>query len=571
MIENITQEFLEMIKLPDATCKKLNYLIVMPRQADMRSQYYFPIGLGIVASSLKASGRAVFTLNLTYKENYEQHLKKAIIDNGIDVVATGGLSGQYSLLREVLDIAKSVRPDIITIVGGGIITAEPEVAMEALENVDYGVIGEGEITINALAYALETDANATEVKGVISWGGGGEFIIAPPRPEITNLDCLPFADYDGFDYAEMFDRKYSGLTVVDYFGATMLASRSCPYNCTFCFHPSGEKYRRRTIDNIFKELDWLKSKFPFSRVHFADELFGNDLAYVSEFCKRIKPYGLNYLIQTRLDRVNDEMLDMLKESGCKELCIGVEHINDRILKSMRRKISAAQIEPVLTRMLEKGIRPVSNILFGDLEETAETVREALNWWREHLSFDIHLYYIVTFPGSHIYKAACERGIIKDPVQFLRDGCPMVNITKMTDSEWSFTKDEIAQFRILYEGASSEIDAAQISKTLDSLARKHKVCVWPARHDTITFFKNMSEGFFNSAYFVNINPDAQMLRTSDMKFDRKIYEPDVILKEDIEIVVCPMIRLIGEIRSICESDYPSVRWVLSIPELANLKE
>lgn len=99
MIENITQQFLNLIKLPKLSCKHLNYLIVMPNQADMRSQYYFPIGMGIVSSSLKASGRTVFTLNLTYKKNPQSLLRQTIIENDIDVVLTGGLSGEYAKLR----------------------------------------------------------------------------------------------------------------------------------------------------------------------------------------------------------------------------------------------------------------------------------------------------------------------------------------------------------------------------------------------------------------------------------------------------------------------------------------
>ena len=106
MIENVTQDFLDMIKLPDSKCKLLNYLIVMPQQADMHSRYMFPVGIGLVSSSLKVSGRSVISLNLTYKENPLEVLEKTIIENDIHVVATGGLSGQYSVLREIIDTSK---------------------------------------------------------------------------------------------------------------------------------------------------------------------------------------------------------------------------------------------------------------------------------------------------------------------------------------------------------------------------------------------------------------------------------------------------------------------------------
>jgi radical SAM superfamily enzyme YgiQ (UPF0313 family) len=570
MIENITQQFLNMIELPDSSYKKLNYLIVMPSQADMRSQYYFPIGMGIVSSCLKASGRTVFTLNLTYKENPQELLKKTIIDNEIDVLLTGGLSGEYAQICEIINITKGISDSIITLVGGGIITADPETAMKALEKADYGIIGEGEITVNALAYVLETDSNSALVEGVIT-KRGSDYELAPKRGEIANLDCLPFPDYDGFDYAEMFERKYSGTAQVNSFGISLAASRSCPYNCTFCFHSSGEKYRRRSLDSVFKEIEWIKSKFSFEHIHIADELFGNDLAWVSEFCARIKPYGVTYLINTRLDRIqsNPEILDLLKDSGCKEILFGVEHVSETILKSMRKKISPKLIEPVFNECLQKGITPKAQIIFGDLEETPETVREALDWWGQHRKYRINLDFIIVFPGSHIYKIACELGIIKDPVKYLQEGCPLINITQMSDNEWKLMKKEIICFRYLNANEDVKIELTQLAEALILLSRDHKVCVWPALDEDVVFFQSISEFFCDNVYFINRKSRLRDVESADRKdLATPIYNPDVILKEGIEIVICPRNTLITEIRSICKNDYPCVKKVLSIYELAN---
>lgn len=570
MIENITQQFLDMIHLPDSSCKKLNYLIVMPSQADMRSQYYFPIGMGIVSSCLKASGRAVFTLNLTYKENPQELLKKTIINNKIDVLLTGGLSGEYAQIREIIDITKNVSENIITIVGGGIITADPEIAMIALEKADYGIIGEGEVTANALAHALETEVNEALVEGVIA-KRGANYDLAPKREEIINLDCLPFPDYDGFDYAEMFERKYSGTAQVNSFGISLAASRSCPYKCTFCFHSSGEKYRRRSLDNVFKEIEWIKSQFSFKHIHIADELFGNDLAWVSEFCARIKPYGVTYLINTRLDRINSnpEILDLLKKSGCKEILFGVEHVSDTILKSMRKKTSPQLIEPVFNECLKRGITPKAQIIFGDLEETPETVREALDWWGKHRKYSINLDFIIVFPGSYIYKVACERGIIKTPVKYLQEGCPLINITQMSDNEWALMKKEIICFRYLNANEDVKIELTQLAEALILLSRNHKVCVWPALDEDVVFFQSISEFFCDNVYFINRKSRLCDVESADRKdLATPIYNPDVILKEGIEIVICPRNTLITEIRSICKNDYPCVNEVMSIYEFVN---
>ena len=464
-------------------------------------------------------------------------------------------------MKDIIDTAKSINPYIITAVGGGIITAEPDIAMRALENADYGMVGEGEITINELAYTLETEGDPRNVPGVIV-KGRSEFI---PRAEIMNLDCIPFPDYDGFNYAESFLQGYSRTTIKKETGAVIITSRSCPYNCTFCFHSSGKHYRRRSLDKVFLELDMLKERFPLDYVQIADELFGNDIEYVREFARRIKPYGIKYLINTRLDRISDELLGILSDSGCEEILFGIEHVCDTVLESMQKKTKASIIEPTLRKCLKYGIRPIGNIIFGDVAETEDTMEEALEWWRyNHHLGSITTTYLIVFPGSSIYKKARERGIINDPVQFLKDGCPLVNMTSMDDSQWQTMKNRVAFYRILYED-KPDIDIRQIKKSLGEIAEKYDSCVWPATNDSIRFFREMSDRFYKRTTFVNIDTDSQMLR--DIGSQQQVFSPEIIEEKNLQVVVCPRKAFVEDIRKICFEKYPSVWGVVDIEDLS----
>ena len=148
---------------------RLNYLLAMPKLVQtVGDGYVFPLGMAYVSACLKAGGFNVFTVNLNHKEgDINDILREIIEDNDIDVIGTGGLSPQYHLIKSVIKAAKQIKPDIITIVGGGIITTEPPVAMEALEFADYGVIGEGDVTICEFAEALEQNKDMTQVAGLI--------------------------------------------------------------------------------------------------------------------------------------------------------------------------------------------------------------------------------------------------------------------------------------------------------------------------------------------------------------------------------------------------------------------
>ncbi|MFA5276791.1 MAG: radical SAM protein, partial [Candidatus Omnitrophota bacterium] len=321
-----------------AKSKKLNYLLVMPRLVqNIGDGYSFPLGITYISGSLKSAGYNVTTLNLNHcPGEVLDIIKKEIEDKKIDVLATGGLSFQYNTVRSVVESAKRVKPEIITIVGGGIITGDPEPAMEALECADFGVIGEGENTINELCRALENEGKFADIEGII-YKEAGAYNITKVRKETENIDSLPWPDYEGFEiekYLRSSPPSISGLNRQN--TVFMLASRSCPYNCTFCFHTVGRKYRQRSLDNFFKELDYLVARYNIEFICIADELFSRNINRVKEFCQRIKSYKVRWWAQFRVDGITPELLTILKEGGCEVMSFGLESADNRVLKSMRK-------------------------------------------------------------------------------------------------------------------------------------------------------------------------------------------------------------------------------------------
>lgn len=75
-----------------------------------------------------------------------------------------------------------------------------------------------------------------------------------------------------------------------------------------------------------------------------------------------------------------------------------------------------------------------NFIFGDTEETIETATNTLNWWKKHLHYGITLNFITIFPGAELYKYACSKKIIIDPIEFIKQGCPIINVSKMNQDE-----------------------------------------------------------------------------------------------------------------------------------------
>lgn len=418
--------------------RRLNFLLVMPRLVqNIGDGYSFPLGIAYVSSSMKKAGFNVVTLNLNHREgDVFEVLNRVIDENRIDVVATGGLSFQYNTIRSVVESAKRVGRDIVTVVGGGIINGDPEAAMAALEYADFGVIGEGEITLCELGRTLEGGGDILAVDGLIC-KEGTSYRKTGKRREIDDLDSLPWPDYEGFDVEKYLNAPPSGISGLNEKHVVfMLGSRSCPYNCTFCFHTVGRKYRQRSLDSIFAELDYLVSRYGVGFVCMADELFARKKERVREFCRGMKKYNLRWWAQFRVDDVDEELIAILKEGNCATMSFGLESADNRILKSMRKGTTVEQIERALKLVYDAGISLDGCFIFGDIEETVETANNTLKWWREHAEYKINLNLITVFPGSYLYQHACRQGIIQDRARFLKEGCPQINISRLTEREMS---------------------------------------------------------------------------------------------------------------------------------------
>jgi len=416
--------------------RKLNFLLVSPRIVQTTGDgYAFPLGIAYVSASLKAAGFTVFTSNLNHiGGNQNEALKQLIEEHDIDVIGTGGLSFQYSTVFDIVKSSKQIKPTIITIVGGGMITAEPDVALKALEYADYGIIGEGELSTVELATALENGLDVSVINGLV-YKKDGNIIQTPKRREIEDLDSLPWPDYDGFNFNEYLKLPSVSINnMVTKRMAYMAGSRSCPYACSFCFHSTGRRYRQRSMDKVLEEISYVKEKYDIGFVYMVDELFARDQERVFAFIEKMDELAIPWSASFRVDDVTPELIDGLKGSTCAAMMFGLESADNKILKSMRKGIKIEQIENALKLAYDANIPTAGNFIFGDIEETAETANNTLTWWENHTDYNIGLNLINTYPGARIYKYACEQNLITDKVQFLKDGCPQINISKLSENE-----------------------------------------------------------------------------------------------------------------------------------------
>jgi len=580
----------------------MNYLLVMPKNLGSIEHFnIFPIGLAYVSASLKKGGYRVFTANLDYMEGDTRSiLERLLREHDIDVVCTGGLSRDCHKLKEVIDITRGIDPRIITVVGGGIISSDAEPAMRVLD-ADIGVIGEGEITICELAEALDNGQSYADVHGLIYKDEHNAFVTTTPRQEIADINSIPMPDFDGFDYARWVRSSGSGVILTD---------RSCPFHCTFCFHPTGSKYRQRSMDDIFDEVDYQIEHYQVQNIGLSSELFAITRNRVEDFCRRIAGYKIPWSCCLRVGDVDFELLSLMKESGCVKLVFGLESADNSVLKSMRKGITVEQITRALELTYDAGLMIEGGFIFGDLNETMETATNTLDYWRTHNDMHyLNLAMISVFPGSFLYKHACKTGLIQDREQFLRDRCPLVNVSRLTDSQYREITSRITELRLHPHVPAASVRIEDINPDgeceIECICRKctcssrHKVQFWFGQEircpscGLINFIDPFQDAVHNTDAFTARLPEAPKIalwgaggiyyklmhkydELSGQRFvlvdaneaqqglticKKEIHAPEVIVQERIETVIITALSRKNEIHASLREKFPSVKQVL----------
>ncbi len=420
---------------------KLVILLIAPRYYGKVGEHYeFPVGLACISSVLKKAGFNVLCVNLNHEyQDDKTVITEFIANNKIDIVCSGGLSQNFAILKEMFSIVKEFDSNIKTIIGGGIVSSEPRLIMENLM-VDFGVLGEGEHTIVELVYAIASGADDFSKIDGLAYINDDKFIRTGERAAIEDLDSLPFPDYEGFEIRKYLDMQLPSDAYYFYpldnpRVIPMISTRSCPFSCSFCYHPIGKKYRVYSLDYFFRWLDYLVETYSINMIVLLDELFSVNKNRMMEFASRIKKYNIKWIPNMRVDDVDEEVILEMKSAGMYYAGYGIESASDVVLKGMQKKITIAKIEKALEVTQKSKVGIQGNLIFGDATETFETATETFEWRKRNLKYQINLTMLIPYPGTKLYMDAVSNGRIQDKLRYITDGCPTINLGKMSVAEY----------------------------------------------------------------------------------------------------------------------------------------
>lgn len=266
--------------------------------------------------------------------------------------------------------------------GAFVVVGGPEPPYYAAEFLGHGadavVIGEGELTVTELLrLPARTPDRLRTIAGIAFRDDAGNVVTNPPRPQIADVDSLPFPDRSKAPirrYMQAWRERHG------YASLSLIAMRGCPYTCKWCSHAVyGESYRRRAPRLVVEEIGRLRDEFAPDAFWFADDVFTISHRWVFDFEKELLARGgpIRYECITRADRLNEEIVRALKATGCTRLWIGSESGSQRILDAMSRGVRVEQVQAMTRLVRSAGIEVGMFIMLGYPGETSRDIEETV--------------------------------------------------------------------------------------------------------------------------------------------------------------------------------------------------
>ncbi|MDW7731313.1 MAG: radical SAM protein [Methanolobus sp.] len=363
------------------------------------------VGIAYLSAVLRKEGHDVLIYDQGI-ENDDRKLLQLIENSRPDVIGITAFSYCYSYVFELITNIKNAAVDIPLIVGGPHISAvKKQILMESL--ADFGMIGEGEIAFPDFLKELnEKNPQFSKISGLIWKDASGEIVENKFQSYIEDLNSLPFPDYENFNL-----EKY---TYYDKRTLPIITSRGCPYGCNYCSVrlSMGRGFRPRSPENVVDELEYWYRK-GFDNFEFNDDCFSLDMERAKEICRLIINRNLKIKWQLyngiRVDRVNSELLDLMKDSGCIFISYGCESGNQKIINGIGKGITLEQVRNAAELTNKVGIKNSVNFIIGHPGETYQTAMETIKFAESLPTNFVNVYNLVPYPGTVLYDWVNENG------------------------------------------------------------------------------------------------------------------------------------------------------------------
>ena len=411
--------------------KKQKILFLMPNfnwiDEDVNALWdLIPWNLCLLAAAVEEISSEVKIIDAYKNDLSEKELAKQIKKYNPDIVGITVLMDQYAKAGHIAaKVVKEISKKIITVFGGVYATANPKRAAKD-ENIDFVVVGEGEFVFPQLVGYLSGACDLPERGICFKKNGTNEFDDRGHSAFIKNLDTLPKPAYHLIDfpsYAAQTNNRKSVDQPGAYPYARIVTSRGCPEKCSFCQVPSlqGSYFRARTPDHVCDEIEWLKKDYGIKSLIFDDDNLYTNPKRSKIMFKRMIERNLTMpwtSIATAVFRLDEELIDLMVESGCRYIDIAIESGTERVTRDIVLKpLDFEHAKKMVRYAQKKGIFVAANFIIGFPTETWEEIRETIKFAEEIQVDYAKIFIAIPLRNTEMYDLAEKtNSLIMDPLE-----------------------------------------------------------------------------------------------------------------------------------------------------------
>ncbi|KKO19568.1 MAG: B12-binding domain-containing radical SAM protein [Candidatus Brocadia sp.] len=422
--------------------KKTKILLLSPPQGlstghvEVPKFQVHPLGLLYIASVLEKYRYNVKILDaLNFCKSLDE-IKKTIIDFMPDIVGISATTPSANDAYAVAKVIKQINHETAIVMGGPHVTAMHDEALNS-RDIDIAVLGEGEFSMLEICENFEKKRNDLNNIGGIVFKSNGTIVKTNSRTKYDELNNIPFPAYHLLP-------NFKDYNPPPHWGkkgkfASIITSRGCPYDCSFCSVTRnwGRKYRYRSAENVINEIEYLNNNFGVNFISFRDSIATLHRRRLIDICKGIveKKLKITWNCNARINEVNLELLTWMKKAGCKSIFYGIESGNEQIL-SQFKELKKEDIRQVVGLTHKVGIEPHGFFMFGLPGETKETMRDTINFAKSLKLHTAGFTTVTPFPGSRLWDYSLNYNLVltTDWNQYNLKGKPVSKHSNLTAEE-----------------------------------------------------------------------------------------------------------------------------------------
>ena len=401
-------------------CPELNPGIVAP-----------PLGLAYIASAIQHLNIQIKVVDMVLEDWRPEDITHVLNEFRPDIV---GISCNMAFVSQsAIAVSKEVNrhnPDTVIIMGGNHATFCHADIIRSCPEIDYIVLGEGEIPFAELIVALQNGEPTQQIPGIVSKGKDGKIIVNQQKHRVINLDSLR--------------NPARHLLQIDRYGpdsrGILIGSRGCPYSCAYCSTSafSGKRIRMHSVDRVVDEMQNLSNKYSINHLIFVDDTFTINKKRVYLICEKIlqKSIKVTWACDTRVDLVDRPLLEQMYKAGCRSIFFGIESANQEALDMVGKKFYVEQAYRACVLAREVGIQVQQSFIVGLPGEDINSIEKIIDFVQYTRPNRVLLNFFIVYPGTPSDINPSDYGIVSTSEEWGKsEGAhPMVTTLKMTPDQ-----------------------------------------------------------------------------------------------------------------------------------------